>query len=59
MTNVYDSIDLVANAVGVMLALVVDTAFAFPHSNGGGRFTRNTNVAPDATKRKDSKRRSL
>ena len=25
MTNVYDSIDLVANAVGVVLALVVDT----------------------------------
>ncbi len=25
MTNVYDSMDLVANAVGVLLALVVDT----------------------------------
>ena len=28
MTNVYDSIDLVANAVGVIIALVVDAALS-------------------------------
>jgi len=28
MSNVYDSVDLLANAVGVLLALVVDTALA-------------------------------
>lgn len=42
MANVYDSIDLVANAAGVLLALIVDTALAFPHRKPGGRFPRIT-----------------
>jgi hypothetical protein len=54
MSNVYDSIDLVANAVGVMLALVVDTALTFPQRKRGGRLTRINHVAPDATQKKDS-----
>jgi len=54
MTNVYDSIDLVANAVGVLLALAVDTALAFPQLKRSGRFRRITYVASDATKKKDS-----
>ena len=54
MSNVYDSIDLVANAVGVMLALVVDTALTFPRLKRGGRFTRINHVTPDAPKKKDS-----
>jgi hypothetical protein len=54
MTNVYDSIDLVANAVGVLLALAVDTALAFPQLKRSGRFTRIAYVPPDATKKKDS-----
>jgi hypothetical protein len=54
MTNVYDSLDLVANAVGVFLALVVDTALAFPQLKRSGRFTRITYVPPDATKKKYS-----
>jgi hypothetical protein len=37
MTNVYDSIDLVANAVGVLLALVVDTALGFHRIKCNGK----------------------
>lgn len=54
MSNVYDTMDLVANAAGVSLALVVDTALAFPQLKRSGRFTRINDVAPDATKKKDS-----
>jgi hypothetical protein len=54
MANVYDSIDLIANAVGVLLALIVDTALSLPQHKRGGRVTRITYVAPDATKKKDS-----
>jgi hypothetical protein len=51
--NVYDSMDLVANAVGVLLALIVDTVLAFPQLKRSGRFTRTHYVGPDA-KKKDS-----
>jgi hypothetical protein len=54
MSNAYDTIDLVANAVGVMLALVVDTALGFHRIKCSSRFTRINHVAPDATKKKDS-----
>jgi hypothetical protein len=37
MSNVYDTIDLVANAVGVMLALVVDTALGFHRIKCNGK----------------------
>ncbi len=39
MTNVYDSMDLVGNAVGVLLAFLVDTALTIPRLKRGGRFT--------------------
>ncbi len=53
MSNVYDSMDLVANAVGVLLALGVDTALSFPHLKRDGHFRHITRVASDATKKKD------
>ncbi len=53
MSNVYDSMDLVANAVGVLLALGVDTALSFPHLKRDGRFRHISRVASDATMKKD------
>ena len=53
MSNVYDSIDLAANAVGVLLALIVDTALASRKGNGG--FARSSIVGPDATKKRHSR----
>ncbi len=51
MSNVYDAMDLVANAVGVMLALVVDTALSFHRIKRSGCLTRINDVAPDETKK--------
>jgi hypothetical protein len=42
MSNTYDPLDLVANAVGVLLALVVDTALASPRLKRSGRTMRIT-----------------
>ncbi len=53
MANVYDSMDLVANAAGVLLALVVDTALTLPKLKPSCLIRRIIHVAPDATKKKD------
>jgi len=54
MSNVYDTLDLVANGVGVILALVVDRAWGFCQGNCSGRSTRINYVAPNAAETKDS-----
>ena len=54
MNNVYDTIDLAANAVGVSLALIVDTIWASLMVKGKGGFTQINHVVPDASKKKAS-----
>lgn len=54
MSNVYDTFDLVANGVGVILALVVDRAWGFCRVKCSGRSTRIDSVAPNAAEKKDS-----
>ena len=54
MSNVYDALDLVANGVGVILALVVDRAWGFCQVKCSGRSTRINYVAPNAAEKKDS-----
>ena len=54
MSNVYDALDLVANGVGVILALVVDRAWGFCQVKCSGRSTRINYVAPKAAEKKDS-----
>ncbi len=54
MSNVYDALDLVANGVGVILALVVDRAWVFCQVKCSGRPRRINDVAPNAAEKKDS-----
>jgi hypothetical protein len=54
MSNVYDALDLVANAVGVILALIVDRAWGLFQVKCSGRSTRINDVAPNAAEKNDS-----
>ena len=54
MSNVYDALDLVANGVGVILAMVVDRAWGLCQVKCSGRSTRINYVAPNAAEKGDS-----
>jgi hypothetical protein len=55
MSNVYDTFDLVANGVGVILALVVDCAWGLRQVKRSGRSARIKYLAPNEADATNSK----